>query len=383
MHVFRISWNLMIHAWRTVLIYIVMVGACIFLAKGKIMSKQQVQVVKVPVLLINEEGESKLSSYFIEFMSDYVEFVEEEVTDVDQMTEHLFYEGFECVISIPEDFTNHYLSKQELEFARYHFMETDDTVLVEMLLNQFIKGMEESYHEDMTLEQMIGLAKENLSQQITQTVTVQEETNNTNFGMYANYISFVLFLLSLSLAAIVLSNLRKDKISKRNRIAPIRSSFVYQEAALAILSMTTLVTLAFLIIGIFVMQVHLEDPVILLMSVNTLLYSTFCVSAAMLLSVSIRTFKKAELLHQTIAVGMSLLGGVFISQSVFTNKIFIVSRLLPTYWFVKNNNDLAVSTEIRFHDYQQFAIQGGIVVLYTMVCYVISMIIAENKVKMD
>lgn len=383
MHVFKISWNLMIHAWKTVLIYIVMVAICVLLAKGKIISKQQVQAVKVPVLLINEEAESELSSYFVEFMSDYVEFVDMDTEETEQMTDSLFYDGFECVIRIPEDFTSHYLLTGELAFTRYHFMETDDTVLVEMLLNQFIMAMEQSYEEGMAIDELTEVAEEALSGRIIQTITVQQENNNTKFGMYANYISFVLMLLIMSLAAIVLSNLRKDKINKRNRIAMIHPNFIYREATLAILSMAGLVTVAFLILGILVMQVHLEEPAILLISANTLLYSVFCVSLGMLLSISVQTFKKIDLIQQIIAVGTALLGGVFISQSVFTNKIFIVSRLLPTYWFVKLNNDLAASTDIGFHDYQQFAIQGGVIVLYAMVCYVITMIIAENKVKMD
>ncbi|MGB4237507.1 MAG: ABC transporter permease, partial [Bacillota bacterium] len=51
-----------------------------------------------------------------------------------------------------------------------------------------------------------------------------------------------------------------------------------------------------------------------------------------------------------IALGMSLLGGVFVPQSIMSKSVLAVAKFLPSYWYVLANNGIS-ELSATFGDY--------------------------------
>lgn len=385
MHVFKLCWKLMIHAWKATLLYLVMFIGLVILVKSNLFSSKEEKFTKIPIYLINEDDGSLLADEFLQYIDDFVLPVEKDMESDNEykMKEQLMYEGFQCIIYIPENFTDTFMLDGEMQIERYQLFETKETVFLELIINEFVTILEEHYDESLPLSMIIENVNRKFSLKINETVYEQPQTNNQQFAMYINYLSYMIFSIIMSFTGNVVINLRKDKISKRNEIAPIRKNMIYKEAALALYLMSLLLTIGMVFCGIYFTKVNLEEVTVGLICVNMLLYSTFCTSTALVVAVSIHTPKRLELIEQIIVVGTSFLGGVFVAQKVMSEEILNISKLIPSYWFVKVNNDLAEMEMVTFHDYQQIAIQDGIILLYTMVLLVIALIIAEKKVKLD
>lgn len=385
MHVFKLCWKLMIHAWKATLLYLIMFIGLVILVKSNLFSSKEEKFTKIPIYLINEDSGSLLADEFLQYIDDFVLPVEKDVESDNEykVKEQLMYDGFQCIIYIPENFTDTFMLNGEMHIERYQLFETKETVFLELIINEFATILEEHYDESLPLSMIIENVNRQFSLKINETVYEQQQTNNEQFAMYMNYLSYMIFSIIMSLTGNVIINLRRDEISKRNEIAPIKKNMIYKEAALAIYLMSFLITISMVFCGIYFTKVNLEEVTVALICVNMLLYSVFCTSAALVLAVSIHTPKRLELIEQIIVVGTSFLGGVFVAQKVMSEEILNISKLIPSYWFVKVNNDLAEMERVTFHDYQQIAIQDGIILLYAMVLLVITLIIAEKKVKLD
>lgn len=383
MHVYKICWKMILHTWKTILLYLVIFLALVILVDRNYSPEIEEQKVKVPVLLINEDEESLLVKQFEHFLERYVSYSDVKIKNECDLENHMFYESIQCVIRIPQDFTENFIRGKQVTIARNHFVETEDSVLVELLINQYMSQLNNCKKQGLSIEETVRQMKKELDKEVSISFDLPEKTENNRFALYMNYLSYALISIVMSYTGVVLSQMRKEHITKRNELAPIQANSVYKEVVFAAWSAAVIITVVLIICGLFITDTNWKSPAVILMCVNAFLYVSFCVSAACIVGIMVKKGVSRELIEQFIAVGVSFLCGVFVKQSVLSKNIIPISRLLPTYWFVRINNAVSVKTNVRFHEFQDFAIQGGIIICYTAVLFIISFIVTEKKVKIE
>lgn len=383
MYVYKLCWKMILHTWKTIVLYFVIFLALVILVDRNYAREIQEQKVKVPVLLINEDEDSLLTEQFKHFLERYVSCSEMKIKSESDLKNHMFYESIQCVIRIPQDFTDNFIRGKQIKIARNHFVETDDSVLVELMINQYLSLLNSYKKQGLSIEETVRQMDRKLEEKVKITFDLTEETENNRFGLYMNYLSYALISIILSYTGTILSQMRKEHIMKRNELAPIQSNSVYKQVAFAAWTASMIITDVLIIAGLFITDTNWKNPVIILMCLNAFLYASFCVSAACIVGVVVRTDANRELVEQIIGVGVSFFCGVFVKQSIVSKNITSISRLLPTYWFVHINNTVCVKATVKFHDFQDFAIQGGIIICYTAVVFIIFFLVTEKKVKMD
>ena len=99
-------------------------------------------------------------------------------------------------------------------------------------------------------------------------------------------------------------------------------------------------------VGFFLYNTKLDSPgrpYTLLNSIAVLLVSA---SLAFLVGMNIKNENAKWAMVNVFSLGLSFLGGVFVPQQMMDEKILMVARFMPTYWYVKNNSLLGTAAVI-------------------------------------
>lgn len=138
--------------------------------------------------------------------------------------------------------------------------------------------------------------------------------------------------------SVVMVAYNKEVISKRNKISPVPSS-----------SQSLQLTLGHIVIGIifwatymFVFVIKWPDASNLnsskLMMVNSFVFTITIVTMAVLISKLVKSENSLSAVMNIVALGSSFLSGAFVSQELLSKTTLDISKILPSYYYIKNNN---------------------------------------------
>jgi ABC-2 type transport system permease protein len=85
-----------------------------------------------------------------------------------------------------------------------------------------------------------------------------------------------------------------------------------------------------------------ETGVLGLYSLNTLAFTFVCAAIGLVIGAFVRSTSAQSGVVNVVALGLCFLGGVFVPQSIMSESVLAVSKFLPSYWFVKANDAIAV-----------------------------------------
>ena len=379
MYVYKLCWKMIVKSLKPIIIYGLIFLGFAFLVNKNFYKQSGKEADKIPVLLINEGRDTKLTDAFYEYMNDNVTYVKMPEGQY-ELKKDMFYDGIKCVIRLPESFTQDYVNNQTLRIASYHLVETDDTVRVELLINRFLKEYMECQKRGEPLETAVLECNKKLRSRTAITYVDTSGTKHQKYSMYSNYLSYVLLASIMSYCVLLLFHWKQDKLQKRNEIAPVQMKRLYCQTVFTACIFAIFLAVIYIIIGAYLANVKLVNAAVTLININIFVYTLFSVAISVLLGVTISSVKGIENWEQVIAIGSCFISGVFVQQDMLPVKILTISNYLPTYWFVKVNNKLGNMKEIRFHDYQSFFIEEAIILCYAIILFVISFIVIEKKV---
>lgn len=382
MYIYKLCVRIIRQSWKPIVIYGLVFLCFAIMVNQNLLSSTKIEKDKIPVLLINEGQDTLLTNAFREYMAKSVTYVRTPPGQY-ELKKGMFYDGIKCVIRLPEQLTDDYRANRPLKISRYQLIESDETVRVDLLINQFIQGYEECQKEGKSLEEAVEVCRECFEKSINITYIGEEATEHQKYGIYGNYLAYVLLASIMSFSVTLLYDLKQEKIRKRNEVAPIPINIVYRQAALAVCCSALILGLFYVGVGSFLAKLNVYNKPAILISINIVVYATFCASISVLMGACIQSTRGIESWEQVIAVGSCFLSGVFVEQNRLPETISTISSYLPTFWFVKINNELGELSHIRFHDLQTFLIEEAIILCYTIIIFVITFIIVERKVKVS
>ena len=106
--------------------------------------------------------------------------------------------------------------------------------------------------------------------------------------------------------------------------------------------------LVFMFAGFVLYRGDLFEPFSLLAMANSLVFLIFAVSITLLVSLFAPNDNILNMLSNILGLSMAFLCGVFVPQSMLSDKVLAVGRFLPAYWYIKANNLLSGLSEDTF-----------------------------------
>lgn len=335
---------------------------------------------KPKITIINNDEDTKLIQNFTKYISENAEILEIE-NDKEKLADALFYGETDLIIEIPKNYTKDFLNGKDPQIEMKKSTASYST-FSQMLLEKYLKLAKAYSISGMNEDEII----EKINIDLQNVVEVKVE-NKLNTGMlkkvrfYYNFANYGFLVLCIYISSIVIREFNELKIKRRNLI----SKTSYKK-----INFQILLGNAVLAIGIWLLYIGISIALYkdIMFTTNGMWFIinsfAFCITAMTIGTFIGNVVKNKDAINgivNVIALGSSFIAGSFVSQEFLPDFVLKVARILPSYWFISNNNNIAATTEFTADIIKNIIVYMAIVLAYSIIFILANNIVSKNRRK--
>ena len=210
----------------------------------------------------------------------------------------------------------------------------------------------------------------------------KEDTDNlSKAAAYYNFFNYSILGGCVYVICLILSTFREEKIFKRTTISSMNykkhnRDLLIANAILAIILWAVYVVLSIVLIGDIMLSAHG-----ILYAINSLIFTICALTIAFLIGNILNNKDAINGIIQVVGLGSSFLCGAFVPVEWLPDTILKIAHILPSYWFIQNNEKIKVLEEINLETIKPLIINMGVVLLFSLGFVIITNIISKKKRK--
>lgn len=379
MNVCSISLKLINGLWKSIVISL----AGFLILTGFMVHSINSEKEKIPVLFINEDDDTILTREFQHYLGRYVAFVKNDMADESQVETALFYDKVKCIIRIPKGFTTNYTDRKPLMINRNMLLHTADSVVVDALIGKYLAILRQCQEQGMSLTKSVQMLERKTAVK-TDIITLKERQEKRElFAVYANYMIYALISIIAFFTVNVCVYFRQAGIEMHHKVMPGNANSVYRQIIGVCIFAGIILALFLMMSGTLITGIRISEPHFILIMINVLVFVVFCVSFASFIGMLVHFIKRFDVWGGIVAVVMCFLSGVFVQQDALSPEITNFAKFLPSYLYVKINNDWVNPDGITGRAFRAFLLNEGIILCIALIFALIALIIGEKKINMD
>lgn len=336
---------------------------------------------KPDILIVNRDEEVGITKDFIKYIKENSD--TPTVADNEEArNDALFYDETDYIVYIPENFHNDFMSGKtpELEIKRSGSYNSE---FAEMVIERYL-GVAGIYRNSFdNEEQIIEKTNETLSKNAEANITSKLDTNTLNrAAFYYSFASYSIMACLIYIICLVLQVFNSEKIRKRTVISSKNykkhnRELLISNCAYGFIVWAIYVAASFVLIGTDVMMSNHGA----LFIINSLAYTINAIALSFLIGSLVTNKNAVTGIVNVIAIGSSFLCGVFVPMQYLPQSVKTMAHVLPTYYYVKNNDLISGLENINMEGCKPLLINMGILVAFTVGFIIISNVVANKKRK--
>ena len=335
---------------------------------------------KPDILIVNRDEEVGITKDFINYIKENSN-TPTVADSEDARNDALFYEDADYIVYIPENFHIDFMNGNtpELEIKRSGDYNSE---FAEMLITRYL-GVAESYRGSFSNEEeLIAKIDETLSQNVEATITSKLDTTSLNrAAFYYSFASYSIMACLIYIICLVLQVFNSEKIRKRTVISSKNyrkhtRELLLSNCAYAFLVWALYVGVSFILLGNVMPSKHGA-----LFIINAFVYTINATALSFMIGSLVNNKNAVTGIVNVIAIGSSFLCGVFVPLSMLPNSVKAVAHMLPTYYYVKNNDLISVLENFNSESLHPLVMNVLCMAGFTAVFIAISIFIASKKRK--
>lgn len=337
---------------------------------------------KPDIAIVNNDEYKGITKNLIDYMGKNSNIVEIKDNE-ESRNDALFYRDVNYIIYIPENYRNDVLNGINPEI---NIKSTKDynASLAEMILMRYINV--QNVYSKVTIEEneLIDNINNNLKENSTIQIASQIDTNTTNkITSYFNFASYSIMAVVIYIICLVLSSFLCGAVNKRI----IVSGMNYKKHNLLILYSSLLYAIIVWILYVILGQVLIGNIIGNLRGtiyiINSLIF-TFCsLTIALLISTLVRNKNAISGIVNVIALGSAFLCGAFVPSEFLPIKVVNISKILPTYWYIKTNDILKNMEIINFNNLKPLFINMLIIIGFSILFIILNNFASRQRQKIN
>lgn len=335
---------------------------------------------KVKVSIINEDSEGLLSKGLEEYIKEHSEVVEIEDNN-EALQDALYFRAVEYIIRIPKGFSKSLGTNNVRDIERTIIPNSTSSLYMDTLIDKYLNTGRIYLNNggNLSEEEILEYIKEDLN--INSTVDIVNDTDKTStkYINYYNYIAYSVFAVLILGVASVMITFNDKNLQRRKLCAPVKRTTISKELILGN------IVFAIGIWGIMIMPSFIlyKNEMFSksggLLMLNSLLFTIAALSIAYGVGTLVKSRNAMSAAANVISLGSCFLGGVFVPQEFLGEGVKGLSRFIPTYWYVKGNEEISVLTNYSFENLKPLIINMVIIGLFAVAIFSISMVIAKQR----
>lgn len=344
MQVFKTYFKILRKQMVPVIIYTAMfLSLTVMITKNIKVENQQFVADKIKTMVVNEDGENEFINGFLNYLGQYVTFVEPE-NDIDARRDALFYRKAVYILTIPEGFTEDFLKDGTISLKKETVPDSIEAISVDNAVNNYLNMAKvySKYLPDMNYSELNTLITDSLSEQTPVTVNVKETdevTYSNGFNMnYFNYLAYIMISCFITGVSIVMFSFHGLDIRRKHSASPLSSRKMNLQLILANLIYVVAYMILFILAGYILNRDRMINANAWLTWLNAFIFALTALSISYLVGIAVKSRKAVNAISTALSLSLSFISGIFVPQDYLAAPVLKVASFTPTFWYVKANN---------------------------------------------
>lgn len=347
-----------------ILVYTVVFSALAIAFTTTINSEGTFTAVK-PKLVIIDHDNTIITKTFKKYIKDY-----SKVTDMDkeEIKDSLFYREIDAVIEIPKGFSKDLNTKLKLE----KLPDSANAVILEQYVNQFFQTVSVYRKSDISDTEISENIIKDLKSNTEVTLINKKANEFSKVTYFYNFLNYIFLAISISIIGIIMSSYLDKNIKKRNLI----SSYSYKKFNFELLLANSVFTISlwllFVLISIGLFGSIMFTKAGLLLILNFFIFGIACLALGFLIGSLVKNKEAQNGITNVLALGCSFIAGSFVPQEFLGSFVLGIARVTPSYWFIKNNNEIASISNFNFDSLQLVIVRMLVIIGFAILFFIIT-----------
>ena len=301
--------------------------------------------------------------------------------DNNSLDDALFYGDTNFIIYIPKNYHNDYMNNLnpniEIKSSGNYNAE-----YANMLLNKYLK-VANAYKDSIRDEdELVKYIDKTLSDNINIEITTHVDNSKINrAAFYFNFESYSILACLIYIICIIQSIFNNINIRKRTIISSTNYRKNNRILLLSNIIYSLILWIFYLIMGLILLGDIMFSSYGIILMINSLLF-TICATVIAFFIGSIVTNKNAiSGIVNVVALGSSFLCGAFVPLEYLPSSVINIAHLLPTYYYIKNNELLKTIDKFNIESLNPIFINMIILVIFIVVFILLTNIASRKKRK--
>ena len=301
--------------------------------------------------------------------------------DNNSLDDALFYGDTNFIIYIPKNYHNDYMNNLnpniEIKSSGNYNAE-----YANMLLNKYLK-VANAYKDSIREEdELVKYIDKTLSDNINIEITTHVDNSKINrAAFYFNFESYSILACLIYIICIIQSIFNNINIRKRTIISSTNYRKNNRILLLSNIIYSLILWVFYLIMGFILLGNIILSSYGIILMINSLMF-TICATVIAFFIGSIVTNKNAiSGIVNVVALGSSFLCGAFVPLEYLPSSVINIAHLLPTYYYIKNNELLKKIDKFNIESLNPIFINMIILVIFIVVFILLTNIASRKKRK--
>lgn len=338
------------------------------------------EATKPDILIVNKDQNNEITKGFVSYLKEQATLKDIDINDQEKVDDALFYRDISYVVYIPENFGGDLVNDKN-PTIEYKSNDNENASFTQMLIEKYIKtvNLYKEHYQGKALNQKV---KQVINQKTKVNLNTSLDSSKLNqVNVYFNFLNYALLAGGVYCMTMILASLNQEGVRKRT----IMSSFSYRKynwivfASLGLASF--IVWLAYMIISFILFKEIMLSGNGIAYILNSFVFSICSLAVGFLIGTITHNKQAIGGIVNIVALGTSFLCGCFVPMSFMPSYVLKIAHILPTYYFVQNNELIKTLEYFKLETLQPIIINGIIVLGFTLSFVLITLMISKRKQK--
>ena len=333
---------------------------------------------KPDLIIVNKDLEDPITKGFTDYLEEHCELKDIDVNDKEKISDAIFYRDVNYIVYIPNHFGKDLLEgkKPKLE---YKSTGDENASYCQMIIEKYIRTVMiyKDYYEGEELTKKVGDVVENDTKVTLKTSL--DTSSLSSMTRYFNFLNYALLAGCVYCISMILASLKEQNVRKRTII----SSFNYKKYNLIVLMSLSIVILAmwmmYMILSFILFKNQMTTSNGIAYMLNSLVFALCSLSIGFLIGNITQNKNAIGGIVNVVALGTSFLCGCFVPFDYMPDYVIKIAHILPTYYFVKNNETIKTIEAFGGNVLKPLLINGGIIVAFAILFIIITNCVSKKK----
>ncbi|MDD4547919.1 MAG: ABC transporter permease [Bacilli bacterium] len=336
---------------------------------------------KTNVAVINRDQETVLIESFVNYLGDNAE-IKELKDDEEALRDALFYREVDYILIIPENFTDDFMASKNPKIDTMNIPDSYSMKYTEILLNRYLNIAKVYVASDMDQVEIAENIKIDLK--LNANIILSENSNmdtSVTINYFFNFFNYTFLMICVYIVGMVINSYKNSNIKRRNLV----SSFSYKKLNFQLFLGSFCLTLAVWLIYIIISFILYPGSMLtnhgLLLIINSFVFSITVLAIGFFIGSVVKSREATDGIANVLSLGSSFLCGAFVPQELLGSTVLSIAQFLPSYWFIKNNNEIVTLTSYDLSSLQPILINMLIVLAFGIALFVANNVVSRLRLK--